>query len=61
MAKADPVRELRKLVQEMGTQKAVAAYLGLSQTFIADLLGGRRKFPDAVLEKLGLRREVVRS
>ena len=57
----DAVARLQRLVREVGSQKAAAQQLGCSNPMVTDLLMGRRKFSDAMLEKLGLRRTVIEA
>lgn len=55
----DAVACLRALVETHGTQRAAAERLHISEAHVGDLLHGRRKFSDAMLGKLGLRRTVI--
>lgn len=57
----DPIAVLRARVTELGSQRAVARALGVSDPFISDLLRGRRRFSDRMLAQLGLQRAVVRT
>lgn len=57
----DPIEELRRLVQKHGSQKALAAALGVSDVFVCDMLKGRRPVPVSILQKLGLRTAVVKQ
>lgn len=50
---------LRAFVAQYKTQADAAAALKLSQSYLTDLLRGRRAFSDAVLRKLGLERVIV--
>jgi transcriptional regulator with XRE-family HTH domain len=53
----DPVPdELRKRVEDSGSQKAVADELGISAQHLGDILRGRRTAGPALLEKLGFAR-----
>jgi plasmid maintenance system antidote protein VapI len=49
---------LKKMVKEMGTQKKVAEYLGISQVYLSDILSDRRSISDQVAQKLGYHRIV---
>jgi transcriptional regulator with XRE-family HTH domain len=55
------IQELEKQVSRHGSQKAAATALGISAQYLNDLLQGRRDASDNILEKLGLRRVVVRA
>jgi hypothetical protein len=57
----DVIRELEKQVRKAGSQKEAAEALGISAQYLNDLLQGRRGASDNVLEKLGLKRIVVRA
>lgn len=59
MKERDPREALMALVKQMGTQTAVARSLGIGDSYLSDLLHGRRDFSDEMLAKLGLRRVVV--
>jgi hypothetical protein len=59
--KPNAIDELRRLVREAGTQAKAGAQLGVGQSYVCDLLAGRREFSDNMLSKLGLKREVVRQ
>jgi len=52
----DPVAELQRWVRQYGTAKAAADALGLSSSYMNDLLHRRRRCSDSVLAKLGLQR-----
>lgn len=54
---ADDVRKLiREKAERLGSQKALAAQLGVSDQYISDLLAGRRDIPTQgdFLDALGL-------
>jgi transcriptional regulator with XRE-family HTH domain len=55
------IAEIKLSVSRCGTQEKAAQELGISQTYLSDLLHGRRNPSDAILRKLGLRRIVVRD
>ena len=59
MKERNPRELLAGLVKQMGTQSAVAKSLGIGESYMSDLLNGRREFSDEMLAKLGLRRVVV--
>jgi transcriptional regulator with XRE-family HTH domain len=48
-------------VRQVGSQKAAAEALGISQAYLSDLLNSRRNPSPAILDKLGLRETVVRQ
>lgn len=59
----DALACLQSFVREFppdARQKKAAAELGITPQYLSDLLKGRRRFSDSILEKLGLRRAVVR-
>lgn len=51
---------LARHVKRAGNQKEAAKALGISAQYLNDLIQGRREPSDAVLEKLNLRRVIVR-
>lgn len=55
----DPVRELRMFVSQHPTQKTAAKALGISQSYLIDLLHDRRRISDVLLGRLGLTRTVT--
>lgn len=55
----DAVARLRAVITEAGSQRNAAAKLNIAESYLSDLLRGRRSFSDAMLEKLGLRRTVI--
>lgn len=60
LTETDAHAALAALIETHGSQTAVAKRLGLSVPYINDLIHGRRLFSDAMLEKLGMRRIVVK-
>lgn len=56
---ADPVECLRALVEKHGTQKRVAGRLGVSRSYLADILNGRKPPGQRILAKLGFRQVKV--
>jgi plasmid maintenance system antidote protein VapI len=54
-----PHEALRKLVRELGSQKAAAKKLGFAPSFINDVLQGRREMTEALAAKLGFKRVVT--
>jgi DNA-binding transcriptional regulator YdaS (Cro superfamily) len=57
----DAIKELEKHVKRAGSQKDAASVLGISPQYLNDLLLGRREASEAILQKLGLRRVIVRA
>jgi plasmid maintenance system antidote protein VapI len=53
-----PLNALKRLVGELGSQKAVAEKLGFTPSFINDVLQGRREMTEALAAKLGFKRVV---
>lgn len=56
----DAIDELEKHVKRAGNQRNAALALGISAQYLNDLLQGRRAPSDVILEKLGLKRVIVR-
>ena len=54
-----PHKALRKLISELGSQKAAADRLGFTPSFINDVLQGRREMTDQLARKLGFKRVVT--
>ncbi len=57
----DPIEALRAFVATHQTQRQAAAALGISQAYLSDILNERRDVSETVLEKLGLKRIVVKA
>ena len=55
-----PDTVLRAYCARYPTRKAAAMSLGMSASYLADLLRGRRTYSEAVLAKLGLEQRIVR-
>lgn len=56
----DPAKQaIRELIDEKGTQAAAAEALGISPSFINDILHGKRNISKPVLTKLGFERVTV--
>lgn len=55
----DPLVALRSFRDQYPTQKEAARALRVSQSYLSDMLTGRRDVPRKVLAQLGLRRTVV--
>ncbi len=58
-AEVDAVAALQQLVNKAGSQAAAAERLQVVPSVVSEMLKGRRKFSDAMLAKLGLRRTVI--
>lgn len=56
---ADVRAQLRKMVKELGTQRAVAEKLGIGRQYLSDVLSGKRDPGPAVLNALGLKATTV--
>jgi hypothetical protein len=54
----DPVLILRGMIDKAGSQLSVAAELGVSQSYLSDVLLGRKEPGESILEPLGLRRVI---
>jgi plasmid maintenance system antidote protein VapI len=57
----DPKETLATWVRQYRTQREAAAVLGVHESFLSDMLSGRRDVSVPVLEQLGLRRTVVKD
>lgn len=53
------LKKLRDAVALAGSQKAFAATCGVKQSYMCDMLHGRRPVSDSTLLVLGYRRKVV--
>jgi hypothetical protein len=49
---------LRDAIQAAGSQQAFARSIGISPTYLSDVLNARREPGDAILRALGLRKQV---
>lgn len=58
---ANPVHQLQTFVEAHDTQRAAAKALGISATFLNDLMHQRRPIPERFYRKLGLKRIVVNA
>ncbi len=59
MKDADARRLLQALVTRLGSQRAAAAHLQISQQYLCDVLANRRTLSERLLRGLGLTREVT--
>jgi predicted XRE-type DNA-binding protein len=50
---------ITRLIESMGSQKAVAELIGVSQTHLGDLLRGKKPFGRSVAQRLGWRKVTV--
>ena len=57
----NPQARLQQVVKRHKTQRATAVALALGESYVSDLLSGRRAPSDAVLAKLNLRRVIVNA
>jgi plasmid maintenance system antidote protein VapI len=57
----NPTWELRRFCDTFRTRADAAKALGISAPYLSDLCNGRRDVTDELLEKLGLRRIVVKE
>lgn len=53
----DPIAVLREMIDKAGSQLSVAAELGVSQSYLSDVLMGRKDPGDKILKPLGLKRK----
>lgn len=56
----NPTDELLKVIKKHGSQTAAAKALGISDAYLSDMANGRRDLSDAMLEKLGMKRVVIK-
>jgi len=57
----DPRERLRAVVDTYPTQKAAALAWGIDQSYLSDMLAGKRNISDRILALLGLRATVVEA
>lgn len=50
---------LQQMVEQLGSQKAVADKLGIGPAYLSDVLNGRRDPGPAILDALGFKAETV--
>jgi transcriptional regulator with XRE-family HTH domain len=55
----DPVAVLRRLVKKYGTQRAAAVRLGVSASYLGEILKGTRPPGPTILQALRLKRKTV--
>lgn len=53
---SDVKQRLIKRAQQLGSRKALAAELGISQPYLSDILLGKREISFQLAEKLGLKK-----
>lgn len=61
MRTKEPLAVLKSFVSKYPTKRAAAQALDISAPYLTDLLYGRRKFSEAMLAKIGLRRMVIEA
>lgn len=59
MTKDDVIQRLRAAANEAGSVKLFAANIGLSLSYVSDVLNGYRPPGDRILDALGLERVVT--
>jgi hypothetical protein len=59
MTRDTVIKKIQRVIDEHGTQKAAAQFLGVSQQYLTDLLRGRRDPGTKILDKLGLESRVI--
>lgn len=59
MDKSDVIRLLEEEVKRLGSQRALADRLGVTPAYLGDVLRGRRDPGPAILEALGLEKDVI--
>ena len=53
------IKKIEQIIEERGTQKAAAEFLGVSSQFLSDILKGRRDPGKKILDRMGLESSVV--
>lgn len=59
MTKSELIEHIRQLLAEAGTQKDLAAQLGVSAAYLGDVLIGRKEPGKKLLSALGMERVVM--
>ena len=59
MNRQDVINQLKALVDEYGSQKALADEMGITASYLSDILNGKRDPGKSVLDWLGLERSAV--
>lgn len=59
MTRDSVIKKVEKIIEERGTKKAAAEFLGVSQQYLGDLLKGRRDPGEKILSRLGLQAKVI--
>ncbi len=59
MTEADVIKRLRAEIVRVGSQKAIAMLYQVTDSYISDVLNGRRDIGPAILAGLGLERVVT--
>lgn len=57
----EPIQCLQAFVDRFESQREAAAELGISQSYLSDLLNDRREFSERILAAIGLARVVVKA
>ena len=53
------IETIKNLVKEAGTQAKVAENLGITPSYLSDILKGKREVSESVADKLGLLRRTI--
>lgn len=48
-----PMNALVKLIEDLGTQRAAASMIGVTEAYVSDIIRGRRKISKNVAKALG--------
>lgn len=59
MKAKDVLRKLQARMEEVGSQKALADEIGVSQPYLSDVLKGKRDPGPSILSHLGLKKSAV--
>jgi plasmid maintenance system antidote protein VapI len=55
----EPLEKIKAMVIELGNKKAVAKKLDISQSYLSDILAGKRNISDNIARKLGFKRSWI--
>jgi len=55
----NPIARLETMEAEVGTRQALAAKLGLSASYLSDVMNGRRDVNQKLLKRIGLKSVVI--
>lgn len=59
LTKEDLMQKLWQAVNEAGSQTALASKIGVTKSYLCDVLHGRREFSENMAASIGVQRETV--